>query len=195
MSFSIIVISPETTSNKETEQVARLFDNGLKAFHLRKPTTGKKALEQYLQEIPAKYYKKIVLHSHFALAATYGLKGIHLNENAKKDQTDKNSKIVSAAFHSLEQLNKNTRQYTYVFLSPLFDSISKAGYKGSIDLEKVEKFFKKKRKEKVVALGGISKENISIVKQIGFSGAALIGAIWQSNDPVKSYLRIVSEVE
>jgi thiamine-phosphate pyrophosphorylase len=31
----------------------------------------------------------------------------------------------------------------------------------------------------VVALGGITANNLSVVKQLGFGGAALLGDVWQ----------------
>ena len=33
--------------------------------------------------------------------------------------------------------------------------------------------------QKIIALGGVNKENISSVKHYGFGGAAVLGALWE----------------
>jgi thiamine-phosphate pyrophosphorylase len=48
---------------------------------------------------------------------------------------------------------------------------------------------------KVIALGGINEDNIQLVKQAGFSGAAVLGAIWQADDPVTAFLNINAIVD
>jgi thiamine monophosphate synthase len=40
---------------------------------------------------------------------------------------------ISGSFHSWEEIRANRFPYTYVFISPVYDSISKAGYKAAID--------------------------------------------------------------
>ena len=46
-----------------------------------------------------------------------------------------------------------------------------------------------------IALGGISDKNILKVKDAGFHGAALLGAIWLSKDPLKSFLNIKKRLD
>ena len=105
--------------------------------------------------------------------------------------------IISASFHTLHDLNENDFPYQYVFLSPVFDSISKPGYSAKFELKRLAeelKLIKNKNPflPKVIALGGISAKNIIQVKEAGFSGAALLGAIWESANPVQAYQHIQS---
>ena len=62
--------------------------------------------------------------------------------------------------------------YDYVTLSPIFDSISKQGYKSAFKLMELKNKIKGK---KVVALGGVTPDKFSYLKSIGFKGAALLG--------------------
>jgi thiamine-phosphate pyrophosphorylase len=66
-----------------------------------------------------------------------------------------------------------------VTLSPVFDSISKGGYKAGFPEEiligAADKGF---IDNKVVALGGISSSNIQSVKKLGFGGVAVLGTVW-----------------
>ncbi|HXD94336.1 MAG TPA: thiamine phosphate synthase, partial [Bacteroidia bacterium] len=87
---------------------------------------------------------------------------------------------------------KSRRKYEYVFLSPVFDSISKTGYKSNFDLENLKPFLKKHKN--VIALGGVNTKNIELIKQVGFSGAAFIGAVWQNKNPAKSYKELVLKI-
>lgn len=194
MSFKLIVITPAKNHLKEFEQITALFENGLHLLHIRKPQTTENELRDYLQQIPKKFYKKIVIHSHYKLAKEFGLKGVHLTEKARKTKRINPSlRIISTSFHSTIDVLKSRRKYEYVFLSPMFDSISKKGYKSNFALEDLNPFLKKNKN--VIALGGVNIKNIKIVKQVGFSGAAFIGAVWQSKNPGKSYMELTLKIK
>jgi thiamine-phosphate pyrophosphorylase len=61
--FLLVVITPEKNHSKEIEIIISLFESGLNILHVRKPTFSENELRTYLQEIPKKFYKKIVIHS------------------------------------------------------------------------------------------------------------------------------------
>ena len=64
-----------------------------------------------------------------------------------------------------------------MFLSPLFDSISKEGYRSRIDIDSAPERLRG-HAGKIVALGGISPSNIARCRTAGFDGAAALGALW-----------------
>ena len=66
----------------------------------------------------------------------------------------------------------------YCFLSPIFDSISKEGYKANFDKLELKEFLAKDRKTKVIALGGLTEENYLEVLELGFDGGAFLGSVW-----------------
>jgi|SRR3972149_5782798 len=90
-------------------------------------------------------------------------------------------------FHSLQELNSCKKEYEYAFLSPIFDSISKENYKSKLDLSELEQIVEGK---KIIALGGIDEDKIETVREIGFFGVAVLGAIWQSENPVGKFKNI-----
>lgn len=182
----IIVISHPTPLQDEQKIISQLFDERLEIFHLRKKEYAETDLRRFIEELPAVHFKNIVLHSHYHLAAEYGFKGIHVPVHFK-GQVPKGT--LSISFHSVEEIQKFGMQFDYGFLGPIFDSISKDGYMGNIDLKEVAAFLKH-RKEKIIALGGIDEDKIEIVQNSRFSGIALLGAIWQSKDPVEKYKQI-----
>ena len=85
---------------------------------------------------------------------------------------------MSRSCHSLEEVSES-RFFDYLFLSPVFDSISKAGYKqGFMPEQLAEAKNRKIINEKVFALGGITAENIPVVRNYGFGGIAVLGTLW-----------------
>jgi len=155
----IVVISHPDSIEGEFRILHQLFDAGLEFFHLHKPDFSSRDMEAYYAKIPEKYQHRVSLH----------------NKHLK--------------FHSLKELEEYPMKYEYALLSPVFNSISKEGYKSAYDLKELEKCIKG-RKEKIIALGGIDGDKIEKVKEIGFSGIALLGAIWLNKDPVRSYKKI-----
>jgi thiamine-phosphate pyrophosphorylase len=195
--FDLILISSENDRQDEAKAVSKLFKLGLKKFHLRKPHWSEGQLNIFLEEVPNEYHGRVIIHSHFSLSEKFRLKGIHLNEaNRKLIAEWKQYKIISASFHSLQALQENTFPYQYIFLSPVFDSISKPNHSAGFDLTSLQAELdilrNKKSSLKIIALGGIDEKNILVAKDIGFNGAALLGTVWQANDPVKAFLEIHS---
>ncbi|MBS1646267.1 MAG: thiamine phosphate synthase [Bacteroidetes bacterium] len=186
MSFKIILITPELFLEHEIEILISLFQNGLQHLHVRKPQASKSELKAYLQQIPKKYHKKIVIHTQYALAEELGLKGIHLTEKTRKKAHKQ--KIISASFHTISDILRSKKKYEYVFLGPVFDSLSSSKKHGSFGFQELDKLFQKRKN--VMALGGIQASNMKQIKQIGFAGAAMIGAIWQHKQPLAAFLQV-----
>jgi len=182
----IIIISNPSPLAYEHEIIRHLFNEGLEIFHLRKKEFSENTMRSFIENIPEPHLKKIVLHSHHHLVKEYGLRGVH---ESQKFRGEMQGGTISVSFHSFEELQKFGIKYDYCFLSPIFDSISKEGYKSGFNPDEV-KVFLKDRKEKVIALGGIDEHKVETVKEIGFSGIALLGAIWQDKYPVDKYIRI-----
>ena len=80
-------------------------------------------------------------------------------------------------------MKEHKKNCDYVFLSPVFDSISKLNYHANYTPEEIRKAHKAGIiDKKVIALGGIDTDNIRQVKNYGFGGAAILGALWNKFD-------------
>jgi thiamine-phosphate pyrophosphorylase len=185
----IILISPEK-ERKELEFLPSLFESGLQYFHIRKPSFDENQLKHYIRSIPEKFHKYIVIHSFHHLIKEFTLKGIHFPEHIRKNTTSFPGDVhTSSSFHTVEELKNCNTRFDYVFLSPIFNSISKAGYSSDFELPIIKKELQM-IDQKVVALGGIDEVNLKEVKQTGFAGIALLGAIWQDDDPIRKFSRL-----
>ena len=105
-------------------------------LHLRKPGTAPMFAERLLTLIPEQYHKRIVVHGHFYLKEEYKLKGIHLNgRNPNLPEGYKGH--VSCSCHSLDEVKEHKSGCDYVFLSPVFNSISKLNYNSAYTAEEL----------------------------------------------------------
>lgn len=180
--MKLILITSPTYFVEEDKIITSLFEEGLDILHLRKPDTAPMFAERLLTLIPEQYHKRIVVHGHFYLKEEFRLKGIHLNLR-NPNAPDHYKGHISCSCHSLEEIKERKRNYDYVFMSPVFDSISKQNYNAQYSPEEIKKAHKQGIiDKKVYALGGIDVHNIKEVKKYGFGGAAVMGAIWQKFD-------------
>lgn len=193
--MKLIVITQPFFFDQEATAIQNLLDWGIDLIHIRKPESAIRDCATLLTSIPATYHNRIVLHDHFELTANYQLYGIHLNRrNSKTPATFRGS--LSRSCHSLEELKTHKPYFNYLFLSPIFNSISKQGYESAFNHDTLTAAAQQSIIDsRVVALGGVAVENIPLLKAYGFGGAALLGDVWQRlGDPdFKRYiLRLVA---
>ena len=185
--MKLILITTPTYFVEEDKILTTLFDEGLDILHLRKPDTAPVYAERLLTLIPEKYHKRIVVHGHFYLKKEYNLKGIHLNRRNPEPPACYSGHI-SCSCHSLEEVKQYKPGCDYVFLSPIFDSISKQDYKSGYIAEEIRSAVKNGIIDRrVIALGGIDENNLLRVKDFGFGGAAIMGTLWNKFDPAYDY--------
>jgi thiamine-phosphate pyrophosphorylase len=181
----VIVISNPTSVKDEHVIINQLFEEGLELFHLRKPGSSINELRSLLKNIEIKHYPKIALHQHHEIADQLGIQRLHYTEENRKntfeiilnEQLQKNN-ILSSSVHDIEEYKKVSSHFDYVFLSPVFNSISKSGYHSIL---KKDFEIPVERKTKIIALGGIDNKKAGEIKVYGFDGIATLGAIW--NEP------------
>lgn len=200
--MKVVVLSPQNPVKKEIETLISLFEEGLSIYHLRKPHYSQKKLKSYLEKIPKEFHNRIVIHSHHKLAIKYNLKGIHLSSAERKRKlrawfTIKSVKrknpwiTVSTSFHAISDLDSYNDLFDYVFLSPVFDSISKKDYQSGFK-EFTLTSATQRSNYNVVALGGLNESNIHKAFNMGFWGCAFIGTIWTSEKPAETFKQLRS---
>lgn len=173
----LIVITKEDILPNEGEIINNLFKQGLEVLHIRKPGIDKKEMKRLIEQIDSRYYQQIVLHDYFQLATEFQLKGIHLNRRNPEKPPDWHGS-VSCSCHSEDELRTN-KSCDYVFLSPIFDSISKRGYKHAYTEDQLIRMKQNGDIDtRVIALGGITTATIPQAAWYGFGGVAVLGSLW-----------------
>jgi len=200
--LQIILVTNPFGVVDEAELINSMFAHGLKTLHIRKPFSPAREIKLLIKQIDPNYRDRIVLHSNFHLCLLYRLKGIHLPEKVRISNWALTPKLVSLSgrsrhtsttFHSLPTLTNCKQGYSYVFLSPIYDSISKPGYTGQFSLPELKEALPSVS-QKVVALGGVTAERLPQLQSLGFHGAAVLGSVWRSEDPLASYLKLQNKL-
>ncbi len=188
----MIVISNPTLVKNEIKLIHSLFAEGLTLFHVRKPHFSEDEIKTYLLEIGLEYNHRLVLHSHHQLAEDFGINRIHFTEENRKHASEEKLKYceeknfhLSTSIHKIDDYEILSNAFEYAFLSPVFRSISKPNYVPSIDFKTEIK--SKKKKIALVALGGIATKTVKIALEYGFDDVALLGTIWNSNNPIENF--------
>ena len=141
--------------------------------------------ESLLKEIEPQYYTKIIIHQYPELLSQYTLMGYHLKETIRQqmspqtlaitvDEIKENKQLIGSSIHKKVVLENISSPLDYVFLSPVFSSISKPNYHPSEDWQVRPADYP----FKLIALGGIEVHNLLQVKAKGFKEVAFLGAVW-----------------
>lgn len=202
--MNLIVITRPDFFPCETEEVNSLFECGMPRLHLRKPGASENQMRRWIEAIQARYRDKIVLHDHFELCREFSLGGIHLNsrnpsapegllENCPSLTLSRSCHSLEEAQSALDKKEDGRRSYDYVFLSPIFDSISKQGYGKAFTTEELQNAKNQGLiGERTYALGGVELSRLPALRALGFGGAAVLGALWNAPDR-EHYLRLLFE--
>lgn len=179
----IIVITLPHFTPREADRIVRLLQRGdVDLIHIRKPESTAEQLEELIREIPSEHYSRLVLHDHHHLAVKYHLHGVHLNSRNPIPPAGWTGSI-SRSCHTLSEVAEWKQRCNYVSLSPIFDSISKAGYHSAFSSAKISEAVSQGIiDEKVLALGGVTFNRLDEVHSMGFGGAMILGDAW--NPPI-----------
>ena len=139
-----------------------------------------------LQAICKQNHVTFLVNNRVDIALAVDADGVHLGQD---DMPVKHIKswcskplIVGLSIENFEQLEQaNTLKIDYVAASPVFSSPTKACKNSPFGLDGLEKFVKQS-KWPVVAIGGISKKNLSKVCEKGVCGVAMISEIANASD-------------
>ncbi len=189
----IVLIAPEKDILNEVVILQQLFQEGLQCYHLRKPHKSLEEHIQYISLIDEEYHNRIVVHYFHELVNDYDLKGIHFQEQKRRDALENGNryfnglnmigKTISSSFHEPEELANNGFEFDYNLLSPVFSSISKEGYEGrGFNVNHIDKT--------IIGMGGINVDTIAETIALGFKGIGVLGGVWNTEDPLKSFKSI-----
>lgn len=175
----IVITWPEFFPG-EAAHIVRLLDEGVDRIHLRKPDSTIEQCARLLDAIPPACYSRISLHDHFALLQDYALGGVHLNRRNPVAPQLSRDLLVSRSCHSLDEVVAFKPICDYVFLSPVFDSISKQGYRSAFsDAVLSDAARQGIIDSQVYALGGISEDKLPLLSDWHFGGYVQLGAVWK----------------
>lgn len=185
--FNLVIISEPGFFSGEAEALRRLLDGLECRVHLRKPGSAEDDMRRLVESLPEELRPRLTLQDHLQLAPEYGVGGVHPTSRFPEIPPCWRG-LVSRSCHSLDEVAA-CQDADYLFLSPIFDSISKSGYRSAFTDAQLRSA--SEIDGHVYALGGVRPENFPLLKEYGFGGAALLGHVWRDCSP--EGIRRVSE--
>ena len=187
-----IIITHPTAIEGEAKVITQALRAGAFRIHLRRPTASEEEIANLLEQIPEELLPRVVLQDQQQLAQYYPVGGIHFNCRHPFSTMEESIHRLqySISCHTLEEIKTYKAHMDYLFLSPIFDSLSKVGYNSAFTLQDLQEA-KDLIDTKVIALGGINLQKIPLLQKLPFGGAALLGSFWQAV-PSDNYLQLLS---
>lgn len=170
---AIAITVPEFFDGEAAAIASLLRDDRYWRVHIRKPGATPAQVEALVKSIPAEFYPRLTLHDHFDVARRLSLGGVHLNSRNPQPPHGWNG-LISRSLHSIAEIADGG--YDYAFLSPVYPSISKPGYKGNFDFDELRSAVN----DRIFALGGVTPERFDEIRSLGFGGVAMLGDVWRA---------------
>ncbi len=150
--------------------------------HLRLPEATARQTADVISCIDPELWTRLTLHDHQGVAASYGT-GVQLNWRHRRLMVPRDYiRSLSVSCHSVEEVERVAAEISpdYVTLSPVFDSVSKPGYRASFDLDHLEVA---STGVDVIALGGVTPSRVPALAMAGFAGYAVLGSLpWEASE-------------
>ncbi len=167
---------------EEDKILEALFEEGLDDLHIFKPGSSPIYVERLLSLLPENTHRRITVHDHYYLKEEFGLAGIHLDDMACQ-RPDGYRGNFSRSCNDLGQLKEAKKKARYVFLRNIFDSLSVPNENASFTMSELQAAARQDLIDKhVYALGGISLDNLRLLRDLGFGGVVVCGDLWNRFD-------------
>lgn len=204
LSLKKIIYTPEIAVPGEIEKIVSLLESGADYLYLRKPQTGIEYWMTYIEQFPFGYEARMITSSyrllhdlklggfHFQREVLKHLSETDLNENLKMLQLS--GKISSVTAHDMESLKRYDGRTDIILIAPLFDSISKKGHHSQWDLNTLRAYIENRSGSGslLIGQGGVDGKKISILKEAGMDGYALLGYLWnESETAVEKFKKLI----
>lgn len=180
-----IAITPPEVDPRRIVALARpvsllLGEAGWDRVHLRFPEADTDAVAALINLIPRDLHPGLSLHDHQDLAEKYNL-GVHLTGRSNRAIAFRPPTLSASCHSAADVVNVKPLGLDYLTISPIFDSISKVGYK-SAAFSDTDYRTMLAVGIPLIALGGISHETIPLLPQGVFAGYAVLGALpWDAD--------------
>ena len=197
----LLVISDRRQARRPLEEVAEaVFAGGCRWFSLREkdlPPEERRALLAVLVAAGRRFGALVTAHEDIEAAAATGADGVHLPSRGSPAAACARlpGALIGASAHSADEAAALLRAGAdYVTASPVFVTASKPGYGPALGLDGLARIIAR-APGPVVALGGITPENVASCLSTGARGVAVMGEVMRSPDPqatVQCILRAMS---
>lgn len=168
------------------EQVAKLSQGGASLIQLREKMAGPATFYDEAElalRVARECGVKIIVNDRVDIALALNLDGVHLGQEDLPPQAARRvlgaNAIIGFSTHNLEQARFATQMpINYVALGPIFKTVTKESQNPPVGLMGLELVRQALGTMPLVAIGGITIENIGRVLSAGADAVAVISDLW-----------------
>lgn len=157
-----------------------------------------------VRELCNKYGATFIIDDHVELVKTIGADGVHLG---LKDMPINEARellgthyIIGGTANTYEQILMQVRRGAdYIGCGPFRYTTTKDNLSPVLGIEGYKEIAKKMKSDginiQIVAIGGITADDIPAIMETGMTGIALSGTILRANDPIEETRSIIRKIE
>jgi thiamine-phosphate pyrophosphorylase len=194
------ILDPEQTQGRAAGAVLRdLLDGGVKMLQLRVKSMAPRDfldLARLARAATLEHSCKLIVNDRIDIALACDADGVHLGQEDLPLAAGRKlmgQKVVGISTHDIEQAQQAERNGAdYIGFGPMFGTTTKAtGYaaRGTDMLRQIRSAMKLP----IVAIGGITEQNVQQVWQAGADSAAIISDILKAEDMPGKVRRILAQ--
>jgi thiamine-phosphate pyrophosphorylase len=174
------------------------FAAGCRWLSLREkdlPPTDQAALLRKLRACAQKYRAAVTLHGDVQLAREAGADGVHLpagSDVAEARRLLGKDALIGLSIHGAEEARAvDARLVDYVVAGPVFETASKPGYGPALGPQGLT-LIAKACPVPVIAIGGVTFENIPDCLVAGAAGIAVMGGVMRAENPGDAVAQLIA---
>lgn len=199
-------ITHYTQKYSYTDSARIALEGGCKWVQLRMKDADDLLLEQtalVVQKMCREYGATFIIDDNVALAKKIGADGVHLGKNdmpvAQARKILGENFIIGATVNSFEDVLPHLQESSpdYFGCGPYRFTSTKQKLAPILGLEGYRSIVGKMRESNIcipiVAIGGICKEDVSLLMDTGIDGIALSGSVLRADDPIDQ-MRLIKDI-
>ena len=199
-------ITHYTQKYSYTDSARIALEGGCKWVQLRMKDADDLLLEEtalVVQKICREYGATFIIDDNVALAKKIGADGVHLGKNdmpvAQARKILGENFIIGATVNSFEDVLPHLQESSpdYFGCGPYRFTSTKQKLAPILGLEGYRSIVGKMRESNIsipiVAIGGICKEDVSLLMDTGIDGIALSGSVLRADDPIDQ-MRLIKDI-
>lgn len=199
----LALIADEFTKDERADRVITAVEAGVQWVHLRDHSVGPNDFDAAARDLVARLREiddevAITINSRMEIAEELGL-GLHVGRRGPsvpeaRDALGSEALIGYSAHEQVEAEGDRTRGVDYYFFSPVFASTSKPNQPPT-GVGPLRSFCQAAAPTPVFALGGVTPRRVSVCREAGARGVAVLSGIMNVEAPgaaARAYLRALA---
>lgn len=202
----LLFITHQTEKYNYIQSVEIALEGGCRQIQLRMkdaPASEVEATGRMVKKLCDQYNAELYIDDHVEVCKSIGATGVHLGKmDMSPTETRKilgDDFIIGGTANTFEDIQELYKAgVNYIGLGPFRFTTTKKNLSPVLGLKGYEAIVRKCRESdiplEILAIGGITINDISDIMQTGVSGIALSSTILQAEDPIEETKKIISKI-